>query len=190
MAQRDETRVEESRLALGEYTRNYADRHGLSVEQAARELYVKQLEEEIRLIDPDPPMNYISYLLSLYSTWFWLLLTGIGLTISSIYVLPQVRPFTWLRVLMGFLMALYLPGYSFIEALYPKKSELEELERFALSIGLSIALTPLTGLVLNYTPWGIRLNPIMASLSLLSICLGLFGVYRKYTYHLLSLAEI
>ena len=39
---------------------------------------------------------------------------------------------------------LFLPGYALIEALYPKR-ELDELTRFALSIGLSLALVPLTG---------------------------------------------
>ncbi|MHB8987039.1 MAG: DUF1616 domain-containing protein [Eubacteriales bacterium] len=38
------------------------------------------------------------------------------------------------------------------------------IERVALSFGLSIAVVPLVGLILNYTPWGIRLAPILASL--------------------------
>jgi len=36
--------------------------------------------------------------------------------------------------------------------LVPTMDELEELERFALGVGLSLALTPLVGFVLNYTP--------------------------------------
>jgi uncharacterized membrane protein len=88
---------------------------------------------------------------------------------------------------MGLLTSLYLPGYAFIEALYPKKIELEELERFALGVGLSLALTPLVGFLLNYTPWGIRLNPITLSITLLTILFGLIAVYRKYQYHLLEL---
>jgi uncharacterized membrane protein len=106
---------------------------------------------------------------------------------ASIYILPQVVPFTWLRVGLGLLTSLYLPGYVFIEALYPRGDDLDELERFALGVGLSIALTPLVGFVLNYTPWGIRLDPITVSISLLTIVLGLIGVYRKYQYHLLGM---
>ena len=85
------------------------------------------------------------------------------------------------------LTSLYLPGFTFIEALYPKKDELEELERFALGVGLSLALTPLVGFVLNYTPWGIRLNPITAAISLLTLTFGLVGVIRKYQYNMLAL---
>ncbi|WP_222912804.1 DUF1616 domain-containing protein [Natrinema sp. SYSU A 869] len=42
---------------------------------------------------------------------------------------------------------------------------IDGLERVALSFGLSIAVVPLIGLVLNFTPWGIRLVPIAVSVS-------------------------
>jgi uncharacterized membrane protein len=69
-----------------------------------------------------------------------------------------------------------------IEALYSKRDELDRLERFALGVGLSLAVVPLVGLVLNYTPWGIRLDPVFAALILLTLALGCIGVYRKYGY--------
>jgi hypothetical protein len=49
------------------------------------------------------------------------------------------------------------------------------IERIALSFGLSIAIVPLLGLILNYTPFGIRLGSIFTSL-ILVIAL-FFGVY-------------
>ena len=39
------------------------------------------------------------------------------------------------------------------------------LERIALSFAMSIAVVPLLGLILNYTPWGIRLEPILYSVA-------------------------
>jgi hypothetical protein len=51
------------------------------------------------------------------------------------------------------------------------------IERIALSIGLSVAIAPLVGLVLNYTPFGITFQSIFASLSLVIILL--FAVYYK-----------
>jgi uncharacterized membrane protein len=104
------------------------------------------------------------------------------LTALSIYVLPQVPPFSLLRYLTGAISALYLPGASLIEALYPKEDDLEQLERLALSVGLSLALTPLVGFVLNYTPWGIRLDPIFVSLNFLTIALAALAVQRKFVY--------
>jgi uncharacterized membrane protein len=45
------------------------------------------------------------------------------------------------------------------------RSGIDGLERVALSFGVSIAVVPLLGLVLNFTPWGIRLVPIVVVLS-------------------------
>jgi hypothetical protein len=155
--------------------------------QAAITLYEKIESGKVILIDPKPPETLLNYLFSQYSTWFWLVTAALASTTINIYLLPQIPPFTWSRVALGFITSLYLPGYAFIEALYPQKKELEELERFALGVGLSIALTPLVGFILNYTPWGIRLNPINTALSVLTIAFGLIGVFRKYQYHILSL---
>jgi len=41
-----------------------------------------------------------------------------------------------------------------------KQGSIDGIERVALSFGTSIAIVPLIGLVLNFTPWGIRLAPI------------------------------
>jgi uncharacterized membrane protein len=57
---------------------------------------------------------------------------------------------------------------------------IDGIERVALSFGLSIAVVPLTGLVLNFTPWGIRLAPIMVSLSALTLGLTWIGAVRRW----------
>ncbi|QAY20997.1 DUF1616 domain-containing protein [Halorubrum ezzemoulense] len=44
-------------------------------------------------------------------------------------------------------------------------SGIDGIERTALSFGLSIAIVPLIGLILNFTPWGIRLVPIATSVA-------------------------
>ncbi len=56
----------------------------------------------------------------------------------------------------------------------------------ALSIGLSLALVPLTGFVLNYTPFGITLIPVAMTLSLLTIALLFLGAWRKHLYYKLA----
>jgi hypothetical protein len=56
---------------------------------------------------------------------------------------------------------------------------IDVIERIALSIGLSVAIAPLVGLVLNYTPFGITFESIFASLSL--VIISLFAVYYKRT---------
>lgn len=159
---------------------------GVKVEEAARGVCRAVEDGRVRLVDSSPPSGLLGYFSSLYSLWFWLVAGFTGLVMFSIYLMPQVYPLIYLRYAAGAIFILYVPGYTLIEALYPKADELERLERFALDVGLSLAVVPLVGLVLNYTPWGIRLDPIFASLSLLTVVLGVAGVYRKYGYWLLS----
>ena len=90
-------------------------------------------------------------------------ITGLSLVLAGIIALGS----GWwqgLRVALGLPFILFFPGYVLIAALFPGKSDLSGIERVALSFGLSIAVVPLIGLGLNYTPWGIRLAPILISL--------------------------
>jgi len=150
--------------------------------RVARELYHLQQENKLALMDMSPPKKIPQYLRSHYAAWLWGIITTIVITEATIYLLPQAPPFTYLRYVLGSLFVLFLPGYALIEALFPKKADLEGLERMALSIGLSLALVPLVGLALNYTPWGIRLDPIFASLALLTSALSFVAAIRKVRY--------
>ena len=56
---------------------------------------------------------------------------------------------------------------------------IDGIERVALSFGLSIAIVPLIGLVLNFTPWGIRLVPIAVSVAGFTlICVAVAAIRR------------
>jgi uncharacterized membrane protein len=83
-----------------------------------------------------------------------------------------------LRIIVGLPFLLFIPGYLLIFNLFPTKKRITPLERIGLSIGLSIAIVSLLGLILNYTPWGVRLEPILFSLFFLAEILGLIAIYR------------
>ena len=80
---------------------------------------------------------------------------------------------------MGLPFLLFFPGYTLIAALFPNKDDLDDVERIALSFGLSIAVVPLIGLVLNYTPWGIRLYPILISLIVFIFVMATIALARQ-----------
>ncbi|HWQ65674.1 MAG TPA: DUF1616 domain-containing protein [Methanospirillum sp.] len=84
-----------------------------------------------------------------------------------------------LRVVFAIPMILFIPGYTLIAAIFPGKEDLELIERIVLSFGLSIAMVPLCGLALNYTPYGIRLDPIVVFLTALTIVLVLISQFRR-----------
>jgi uncharacterized membrane protein len=57
---------------------------------------------------------------------------------------------------------------------------IDGIERVALSIGLSVAVVPLVGLVLNFTPLGIRLVPIMVAISVLTLGATALAARRRW----------
>jgi uncharacterized membrane protein len=83
------------------------------------------------------------------------------------------------RITLGLIFILFLPGYALIAALFPSGKSIDWIERLALSFGLSIAVTPLIGLMLNYTPWGIRLEPIVASITLFIFAMCGIAYFRR-----------
>jgi uncharacterized membrane protein len=99
------------------------------------------------------------------------------LTVIFIVVPPLSN--TWIRTVLGLPMVLFFPGYALIAALFPKKDDLDGIERIALSFGLSIAVVPLLGLGLNYTPWGIRLIPILVTLVIFTLIMCAITIYRR-----------
>lgn len=99
--------------------------------------------------------------------------------LTSIFVLLPPLSDSHVRTLLGIPMVLFLPGYALIAALFPGKDDLDGIERVALSFGLSIAVVPLIGLVLNYTPWGIRLVPVFSALYFFTVGMSLIAIYRR-----------
>ncbi|TYT60490.1 DUF1616 domain-containing protein [Natrialba swarupiae] len=144
---------------------------------------------------------------------------------------PVVRE-TPLRVFVGLVFVLFVPGYVFVAALFPEAGEspagvadpektegtddgttgewgsestwgddrsttseetssfvagemdsregIDGIERVALSFGLSIAIVPLIGLALNFTPWGIRLVPIMIATTGFTLLAAAIATIRRW----------
>lgn len=106
---------------------------------------------------------------------FDLAITVLSILLLILFIsIPSIQK-TPLRIILGFSLMIFLPGYSLIAMLFPKKNDLAWIDRFVLSFGLSIAVVPLFGIWLNYTPFGIRLAPILVVLSTFTISLSLIA---------------
>ncbi|MDD2556201.1 MAG: DUF1616 domain-containing protein [Syntrophaceticus sp.] len=103
----------------------------------------------------------------------------LSLLLAGVIVLGGEGWMYYLRIGLGLPFVLFFPGYALIAALFPEKDDLGGIERVALSFGLSIAVAPLIGLGLNYTPWGIRLTPILISLVIFILLMGAISFFRK-----------
>ena len=106
------------------------------------------------------------------------LLACIGLALLLVG-LVFIFPDSLARQVLGLVFVLFLPGYAATAALFPENDQIDGIERVALSFGLSIAVVPLIGLALNFTPWGIRLDPILASVAGFIVLASVVGWYRR-----------
>jgi len=106
--------------------------------------------------------------------FLWVLL--FSLLLAALIIFNASGP---LRVALGLPFVLFFPGYTLIAALFPAREDLDGIERVALSFGLSIAVVPLLGLALNYTPWGIRLYPILLTLLAFTAAMSAVALYRR-----------
>jgi len=139
------------------------------------------------------PTSLSAYLKTSKAAWYWITLALTLASIIAIFAIPEdLQPIVTIRYVLGTIFILWLPGYTFIKALFPQTlppkpetgiahtvQNLDTIERVALSIGLSLALVPIVGLLLNYTPWGIRLAPITLSLTALTLTFATAALLRE-----------
>ncbi len=120
----------------------------------------------------------------------------IGVTLLTVLVttFPVIRE-TPLRVVFGLPFVLFLPGYAFVAALFPKAGEsprpdghpegrirdrgIDLVERAALSFGMSIALVPLIGLGLELAAQPLSFGPILLSLSSFTLLCTVIAAVRR-----------
>jgi hypothetical protein len=154
---------------------------------------ILRLERQGRITLAKPPQVEIRklgvFMRTDSASWYWLsiileVITALVVLIPS----EDFYPMVYARYVLGSFFILWLPGYSFTKALFPTGALIasspkspDTIERTALSIGLSLALASLAGLFLNYTPWGIRLLPLIIGLEGLTTIFATVGIFREYT---------
>ena len=99
--------------------------------------------------------------------------------ISVIFILIPPLNQTPLRVIFGIVLLLFIPGYAFILALFPKKDDLSGIERFTLSIGFSIAILVFDGFFITIIQWQLRPNSISISIFLITLILLIVTYFTR-----------
>lgn len=98
-------------------------------------------------------------------------------TLLLILVITLV-PSSIVRSMLGIPFLLFFPGYALLASLFSNNKEIGGLERLALSCVISIALVALTGFGLNFTTWGISLEPVLYSLTIFTILTSTVALIR------------
>jgi uncharacterized membrane protein len=106
------------------------------------------------------------------------------ITIGYAVVTGTILLFLGVGSLIAIFLVSFVPGYVVVAALFPgaptpERSEIDWIERVALSIGLSLAIVPLLGLLLNFTPWGIRFGPMISAIILITTLVGSVAYWRR-----------
>ena len=166
------------------------ERHSIPLEQTTNMLV--ELENEGRLHftrqERSTPASVKEYIFSKQATWYWItILLAIVTTIAVFTITGNGIPLVYLRYSLGIIFVLFLPGFTLVKALFPEKvplktssENMDTIERVALSFGMTLALVPMVGLILNYTSWGIRLTPITLSLLGLTVVFATAAILREH----------
>lgn len=154
------------------------EEYDIEPSESSKRIFSLWRNKEIEMRDVNPPTTFSGYLFSSRALWFWV--SNIFILASLMVVLVPIKILTYLRYILGSIFVLFISGYNLIEALYPRENDLEAITRLTLSIVSSIAMITITGFILNYTPFAIRLEPIMITMAFLTWGLAIFAISRKY----------
>ena len=104
----------------------------------------------------------------------------LALTVAALLsmYLPGVNT-SLLRFGMIIVLFLFLPGYAFVAALYPRQDGPAGIERMALSVGMSLVFSPLIGFALNFTTYGVRGLPMALSIAAFTLLFLAVALLRR-----------
>lgn len=103
----------------------------------------------------------------------------INILVILLIIIITLMPTSLLRVILGLPLLLFFPGYTLVAAIFPRGESLGGIERSAMSFGSSLVVSALVGLVLNYTPFGVRLYPVLISLCLFIFITSAIAAFRR-----------
>jgi hypothetical protein len=163
---------------LVELVQKQVDATPKTIEQEIKSLHKKGL---VQLDEPVSHKNFISFMSPKISRWFWIVLGLSALSFLSIVLLPETGPpLSYIRYIFAFILVAFLPGYCLTETMFPKQQTMDVIERTTFSIGLSFAITALSGLILSFTPFGLTLATTLPTLGSIVIALATVALIRKY----------
>ena len=151
-----------------------------------------QSQGKIKLVSLTLPtgLKLATYIKTGSAFWYWVTIATATITVAVVFTVPEgFYPWIYLRNALGIAFVLWFPGYAFINALFPVQvpiktptETLDNIERIALSIGLSLALVPIVGLALYYSPLGISLLSTVLSLFTLTAVFATVALIRAYLF--------
>lgn len=152
----------------------------LSIEEIQNAVRSLECDKKITLLEPGINGHFFHYIIRSYNCLsFWLITAVTCLMMSIVFLLPNIEPWSYIRVITGLIFSLYIPGSAFVQLLFVHRN-MEQTEQIVLSIGLSIASVSIIGLILKYALLGLTVESAVISIGMLSIALSAIANYRHF----------
>ncbi|MFX1512448.1 MAG: DUF1616 domain-containing protein [Promethearchaeota archaeon] len=144
---------------------------------------IQIIHQEIKkqLEDLTPPNDITTYLRHpIYGAEFLIVVVSTYIAIISALLIPaDAGLLSFIRIFFGLALVLFLPGWSCTALLFsPHSSDVDFIERIALSFGLSLAISIIDGLLLNEF-WSLALEPILITLSFITLSMMVLAIFIR-----------
>lgn len=141
------------------------------IQDLEKEKIVRLGSPKIERILPESISSFL-FKLHYFSIEFWLIVFLISIFFPIIILISPDSPVLFLRIIMGILFGMIIPGWVITNIFFPRIYEIiDQTERVLISIGINIGISIFTGLMLN-TVWIIDSLPfvvIIGSLTFVSL---------------------
>ena len=129
------------------------------------------------------------FLRSNETMWYWItIIMGVIATLLFFVISETTHPLIGARNIIGLVFVLILPGYALVRILFPSNSpiktaqgHLEGIERIALSVGISVVLVSIVGLLIYYLIGSLHMPAIVITLLVFTLFIATISIAREYS---------
>ncbi len=152
----------------------------MSIEEIQSAVKKLESEKKIILLEPGTEGHFLQYLIKSYNGLsLWLTAAATCSIITLIFLLPSIEPWSYMRMIAGAVFVMFIPGNALVQLLFANRN-MEQTEQIVLSVGLSIAVVCIIGLMLKYVLSALTVESAVISISMLSITISVVANYSHF----------
>ena len=126
------------------------------------------------------PLSFFRNLAKLESNApFWIAIFTSAAVMAAIYIVPMGELGMIVRRIAGALFLFVIPGYT-ITNFFIQRNRLSSIERVAVSVGLSLAIVAVIGIMLSYSLIGVTIEAVIAFVASFIVALAFLASYKDY----------
>jgi Protein of unknown function (DUF1616) len=151
-----------------------------SIEEIQNAVEKLESKKKIVLIEPGTKGHFFHYIIRSYNGLsLWLTTAATCLMMALVFLLPNIEPWSSMRIITGAVFVLFIPGNALVQLLFAHRN-MEQTEQIVLSVVLSIALICIIGLMLKYILSALTVESVVISIGMLSITISAVANYSHF----------